>query len=120
MCSPLSDWVDGNVVASILSSLLFFLCIFAGKVGVQGLEFFLPPWLAYVAVVFCVLNIFSWLQSPPSIRLRGKHILIAGGSTDVGRALGCLAVKEGGRISLLGSDKVSSLASSLFLPIKLF
>eukprot|EP00243_Klebsormidium_subtile_P005233 TRINITY_DN206_c0_g1_i1.p1 TRINITY_DN206_c0_g1~~TRINITY_DN206_c0_g1_i1.p1 ORF type:complete len:377 (+),score=26.87 TRINITY_DN206_c0_g1_i1:41-1171(+) len=105
MCSPLSDWFDGNVVASIVSSCLFFLCVFAGKVGLQSLQVILPPWLAYVAVVLCVLNVISWLQSPPAIRLRGKHILIAGGSTDVGRALGCLAVKEGGRISLLGADE---------------
>jgi hypothetical protein len=112
MCSPWSDRIDGNVVASIISSLLFFLCFFAGKLGLQSLETILPPWLAYVAVTFCVVNVFSWFQSPAAIRLRGKHILIAGGNTDVGRALGCLAVKEGGRISLLGSDEVGRYSLS--------
>jgi len=51
-----------------------------------------------MAVVGVVLN---WLRGPRAITLKGKHVLITGGSSGIGEAVAALCAAQGAKVTLL-------------------
>ncbi|XP_005103655.1 3-ketodihydrosphingosine reductase [Aplysia californica] len=62
--------------------------------------------LAIFIVFIIVLYLLSPLISPKPIDLQNAHVMITGGSSGIGKALACQAVRTGARVTLVARDQV--------------
>jgi len=66
------------------------------------------PVVVIGVVVFCFLLLLVWIRAPKAtkIPIKGRHMVITGGSSGIGLELAKLAAAEGARISLVARDPV--------------
>ncbi|CAI5459478.1 unnamed protein product, partial [Closterium sp. Yama58-4] len=61
--------------------------------------------LVAIAVVVILFEILAWACRPKRISLRGKAVLIVGGSSGIGLCIGELAVQQGARVAVVARNK---------------
>ena len=57
-----------------------------------------------IFIIIIIFFVFKYLKSNKSIDLKGKHVLITGGTKGIGYSLGVLAVESGANVTIIARD----------------
>ncbi|XP_071172653.1 3-ketodihydrosphingosine reductase-like isoform X1 [Mytilus edulis] len=70
-------------------------------------------------LLLCLIGIFkfviSWLVSPQVLKLEGKHVLITGGSSGIGKAMAKEAIRRGAVVSIMARNSTKLEAAKVDL-----